>query len=142
MTFRYPSRPESQILNNLSLNIRPGSTVAFVGSSGCGNFLHFKRIRKMISYIELGKSTCIQLLQRFYDPLQGNILIDNKDIKSLNLNWWRTHIGVVNQEPILFATTIAENIRMGKEDALQQEIIKAAINANAHDFIMKLPEVK
>jgi ABC-type multidrug transport system fused ATPase/permease subunit len=60
----------------------------------------------------------------------------------LNLNWWRTRIGVVNQEPILFATTIAENIRMGKEDATEQEIIKAAINANAHDFIMKLPDVK
>ena len=80
-------------------------------------------------------------MQRFYDPSEGNIFIDNVNLRSLNLNWWRTRIGVVNQEPVLFATTIAENIRMGKENATQQEIEFAARNANAHEFIMNLPEV-
>lgn len=68
-------------------------------------------------------------------------MIDNKDLKSLNVNSWRSCIGVVNQEPVLFATTITENILMGKENATKEEIIKAAINANAHDFIMNLPDV-
>jgi len=97
--------------------------VAFVGSSGCG------------------KSTCIQLLQRFYDPLDGQITLDNRDLKTLNVKWLKSQIGVVNQEPILFGTTIYENIKFGKEDATVEEIEAAARNANAHDFIMSLPNV-
>ncbi len=111
-------------MKHLSLKIKAGQTVALVGSSGCG------------------KSTCIQLLQRFYDPLNGSISLDGIDLKQLNLKWLRTQIGVVNQEPILFATSIADNIRMGRDDVTQEEIELAAKNANAHDFIMTLPNVQ
>jgi ATP-binding cassette, subfamily B (MDR/TAP), member 1 len=77
--FNYPSRNDIPILNDVSLDIKTGTTVALVGSSGCG------------------KSTCIQLIQRFYDPLEGSIKLDGKDIQILNLNWVRSQIGVVNQ---------------------------------------------
>ena len=121
--FKYPSREEVTILDEMSFSVKSGQTVALVGPSGCG------------------KSTCIQLLQRFYDPLSGLIDIDGLNIKDYNLNWLRSHIGVVNQEPILFATSIGENIKMGRDGVTQEEIEKAAKNANAHDFIMTLPEV-
>nr|UOU03319.1 ATP-binding cassette subfamily B1-1 [Brachionus rubens] len=120
--FNYPARPDIKILQGLDLKINQGSTVALVGSSGCG------------------KSTCIQLIQRFYDPLQGAVKIDGRDVKNLNVRWLRSKIGVVNQEPILFGTTIKENIKFGKDDATDEEIILAAKNANAHDFIMTLPD--
>ncbi|XP_065929444.1 ATP-dependent translocase ABCB1 isoform X3 [Magallana gigas] len=119
--FRYPARPEVQVLKGVSLEINRGETVALVGSSGCG------------------KSTIIQLLQRFYDPEEGEVCLDNNNIKSLNLKWLRTHIGIVSQEPVLFATTIAENIRFGKEDVSDEEMIAACKMANAHDFIETLP---
>jgi len=122
-TFNYPSRPQIKILDSIDIKIKNGSTVAFVGSSGCG------------------KSTCMQLLQRFYDPLDGQITLDNRDLKTLNVKWLRSQIGVVNQEPILFGTTIYENIKFGKEDATEEDIKLAAMNANAHDFIMTLPDV-
>ena len=121
--FEYPSRPDITVLNDISFNIKSGTTVALVGSSGCG------------------KSTCMQLLQRFYNASNGNILVGNKNIMDYNLNWLRDQIGVVNQEPILFGTTIAENIRYGKENVDMNEIVKAARNANAHDFIVNLPQV-
>ena len=121
--FEYPSRPDITVLNDISFNIKSGTTVALVGSSGCG------------------KSTCMQLLQRFYNASNGNILVGNKSIMDYNLNWLRDQIGVVNQEPILFGTTIAENIRYGKENVDMNEIVKAARNANAHDFIVNLPQV-
>ncbi|XP_076438765.1 ATP-dependent translocase ABCB1-like [Babylonia areolata] len=120
--FSYPSRPETKVLDGLSLTVNPGKTVALVGSSGCG------------------KSTTVQLLQRFYDPLEGQVKLDGEDLKDLNVRWLRSHIGVVSQEPVLFATTIAENIRYGCEGVTEQDVIQAAKNANAHDFIMSLPE--
>ncbi|KAI0234910.1 ATP-dependent translocase ABCB1 [Lamellibrachia satsuma] len=123
VVFTYPSRPGVQVLNGLSLDIAVGQTVALVGASGCG------------------KSTVIQLIQRFYDPLGGAVYIDNQPISDLNVQWLRHRIGVVSQEPVLFATTIAENIRYGLEGVSQTDIEKAAIEANAHDFIMKLPKV-
>ena len=123
VNFNYPARAEIQILKGLSMKIHSGSTVALVGSSGCG------------------KSTCIQLIQRFYDPLSGSINLDGKDLKDLNIHWLRSQLGVVNQEPILFGTTIYENIKFGKDDATEDEIKLAAQNANAHDFIMTLPDV-
>lgn len=113
----------SQILNNLSTKINSGQTVALVGSSGNG------------------KSTCIQLLQRFYDPIGGRIFIDGHDIKQVNLSWLRSNLAVVGQEPVLFATTIEENIRYGKPDASRKEIEEAAKAAGAHDFIIKLQDV-
>ena len=121
--FSYPSRLESQVLKGTSLNVKAGSTVAFVGQSGCG------------------KSTCVQLLQRFYDPSAGSIMFDGEDIKNFNIQWLRSELGVVNQEPVLFGTSIKENIRFGKEFVTDEEIIQAAKNSNAHDFIMELPEV-
>ncbi|CAD5117027.1 DgyrCDS5856 [Dimorphilus gyrociliatus] len=120
--FKYPSRPDVPILNGLNLDITPGETVALVGSSGCG------------------KSTTIQLLQRFYDPLQGKVTIDGKDIRELNVEWLRQSIGVVSQEPVLFATTIEENIRYGREGVSLDEIHEAAKSANAYNFIMQLPD--
>lgn len=121
--FNYPARDQIKILDKLSLKIKPGQTVALVGSSGCG------------------KSTCIQLIQRFYDPLSGSIRIDGHDVRDLNLSWLRTHLGVVNQEPVLFGMSIIENIRFGRDGVTDEEIVRAAKDANAHNFIMDLPQV-
>nr|AAO20902.1 Mdr2 [Takifugu rubripes] len=120
--FSYPSRPEIKILNDMSFHVRNGQTIALVGSSGCG------------------KSTTIQLLQRFYDPQKGSIFIDGHDIRSLNIRYLREMIGVVSQEPVLFATTITENIRYGRLDVTQEEIERATKESNAYDFIMNLPD--
>jgi len=92
----------------------------------------------IFSFIE---STTIQLIQRFYDPEDGQVLLDGKDIKTLNVAWLRSHIGIVSQEPVLFTGTIEDNIRFGKQDATDEEVENAAKMANAHDFIMELPEV-
>jgi ABC-type multidrug transport system fused ATPase/permease subunit len=93
------------------------------------------------SFAFIVESTVIQLIQRFYDPDQGRVLLDGKDIKTLNVAWLRSHIGIVSQEPVLFAGSIEENIRLGKTDATDEEVQHAAKMANAHDFIMQLPEV-
>jgi len=81
------------------------------------------------------------LIQRFYDPENGQVLLDGKDIKTLNVSWLRSHIGIVSQEPVLFTGSIEDNIRMGKNDATDEEVQHVAKMANAHDFIMGLPEV-
>ena len=86
------------------------------------------------------QSTCMQLLQRFYDPIDGRVEIDGTPVHEYNLGWLRQHIGVVSQEPILFQTTIRENILFGRTDATKEEIEHAARMANAHDFIMELPK--
>ncbi|CAO2597186.1 Bile salt export pump [Lemmus lemmus] len=122
VTFQYPSRPDVKILNNLSMVIKPGEMTALVGSSGSG------------------KSTALQLIQRFYDPCEGMVTLDGHDIRSLNTRWLRDQIGVVEQEPVLFSTTIAENIRYGREDATMEDIVQAAKEANAYNFIMALPQ--
>ncbi|KAK7285015.1 hypothetical protein RJT34_19771 [Clitoria ternatea] len=122
VNFSYPSRPEVPILNDFSLNVPAGKTIALVGSSGSG------------------KSTVVSLIERFYDPTSGQVLLDGHDIKSLKLRWLRQQIGLVSQEPALFATTIRENILLGRPDADQVEIEEAARVANAHSFIIKLPE--
>ncbi|KAL5289501.1 pgp-2.2 family protein [Megaselia abdita] len=119
--FHYPSRSNINVLNGLNLKIKSGQTVAFVGPSGCG------------------KSTVLQLIQRLYNPVNGNITIDGIAIDLLNVAWLRSKIGVVGQEPVLFATTIRENISYGNPSATQTDIEKAAKMANAHDFISKLP---
>ncbi|XP_037238401.1 ATP-binding cassette sub-family B member 5 isoform X2 [Falco rusticolus] len=120
--FSYPSRPDVKILKGLNLKVQTGKTIALVGASGCG------------------KSTTVQLLQRFYDPVQGEITLDGRDIQTLNVKWLRENIGIVSQEPVLFATTIAENIRYGREDISDAEIEQAAKEANAFDFISRLPD--
>uniref|UniRef100_A0A8C3Y8R8 Bile salt export pump n=1 Tax=Catharus ustulatus TaxID=91951 RepID=A0A8C3Y8R8_CATUS len=122
VTFHYPSRPDVKILDNLNMVINAGETTAFVGASGAG------------------KSTTIQLIQRFYDPTDGMITLDGHDIRSLNIQWLRSQIGIVEQEPVLFATTIAENIRYGRDEATMEDIITAAKQANAYNFIMDLPQ--
>lgn len=126
--FAYPSRPDAPILNGYNVKISSGQTVAFVGASGGG------------------KSTLIALLERFYDPTEGTILLDGRDIKDLNVRWLRSQIGLVSQEPVLFAATIGENIAMGlasttsdSSTVTQEQIETAAKLANAHDFIMRLP---
>ncbi|XP_037946900.1 multidrug resistance protein homolog 49-like [Teleopsis dalmanni] len=119
--FRYPARQDVEILNSFSLDIKAGQTVALVGTSGCG------------------KSTILQLIQRFYDPLSGTVQLDGINIKDLNVGWLRSQIGVVGQEPVLFATTIEENIRYGNLSASVEDIQKVARMANCHDFISKLP---
>ncbi|CAF1110151.1 unnamed protein product [Rotaria sordida] len=119
--FAYPARPNVLVLQNLTLMARAGEITALVGSSGAG------------------KSTCVSLLFRFYEPLSGRIAINNRSITDYNLKKLRQKIGVVSQEPILFATSIYENIRLGKENATRIEIEEAARQVNAHDFIMQLP---
>uniref|UniRef100_A0A8D3CNZ8 ATP-binding cassette, sub-family B (MDR/TAP), member 11a n=1 Tax=Scophthalmus maximus TaxID=52904 RepID=A0A8D3CNZ8_SCOMX len=122
VSFFYPSRPEVKILNDLSMQIKAGETTAFVGPSGSG------------------KSTTIQLIQRFYDPDGGKVTLDGHDIRTLNTKWLRSLIGIVEQEPVLFATTIAENIRFGQPGVTRDEIIQATKEANAYNFIMELPQ--
>ena len=120
--FTYPTRPDSKILRGISLDIPSGKTVALVGKSGSG------------------KSTIVALLERFYNTGAGSVTIDNVPIEDYNVKWLRTRIGIVSQEPTLFAGTVAENISISKRDATQEEIVAAAKEANAHDFITQLPE--
>jgi ABC transporter fused permease/ATP-binding protein len=119
--FSYPSRPDVSVLRGINLTLKPGEVVALVGPSGGG------------------KSTIAALVSRFYDPNAGRIEIDHIPIESLDSTWLRRQIGVVAQEPILFATTVIENIRYGKPDATEEEVRTAAKAANALDFIMALP---
>ncbi|XP_023259278.1 bile salt export pump-like, partial [Seriola lalandi dorsalis] len=122
VTFHYPSRPEIKILNDLSMQIKAGETTAFVGPSGSG------------------KSTTVQLIQRFYDPKGGSVTLDGHDIRTLNIQWLRSLIGIVEQEPVLFSTTIAENIRFGRPGVTMEDITQATKEANAYNFIMELPQ--
>ncbi|ORX50946.1 P-loop containing nucleoside triphosphate hydrolase protein [Hesseltinella vesiculosa] len=133
VSFAYPTRPDVPILQDLSFHIRPGMTVALVGMSGSG------------------KSTTFQLLQRFYDPTNGQVLVDGKDARSWPLHTLRQQIGIVSQEPVLFNMTIRENLRLGTtatdllpdtdmdkmEDA---QLEHACRQAYCHDFIEKLPD--
>ncbi|XP_024317106.1 ABC transporter B family member 4 isoform X3 [Brachypodium distachyon] len=119
--FSYPARPQQLIFHRFSLHVCSGTTMAIVGESGSG------------------KSTVISLVERFYDPQAGEILIDGINIKSLRLDSIRGKIGLVSQEPLLFMTSIRDNITYGKEDATSEEIKRAAELANAGDFIDKLP---
>lgn len=122
VTFTYPSRPDVVIFDKLNLVIPAGKVVALVGGSGSG------------------KSTIISLIERFYDPTDGAVMLDGNDIRYLDLKWLRGHIGLVNQEPALFATTIRENIMYGKDDATAEEITHAAKLSEAISFINNLPE--
>jgi ATP-binding cassette subfamily B (MDR/TAP) protein 1 len=123
VNFSYPARPEQRIFNGFSISIPTGTTVALVGESGSG------------------KSTVISLVERFYDPQSGEVLLDGVNLKELNLSWIRQKIGLVSQEPILFTTTIGENIGYGKRGASEEEIRSAIVLANAAKFIDKLPNV-
>ncbi|XP_073121367.1 ABC transporter B family member 15-like [Henckelia pumila] len=122
VAFAYPSRQDSIIFQDFNLKVPAGKAMALVGGSGSG------------------KSTVIALLQRFYDPLGGEILVDGVAIDKLQLKWLRSQMGLVSQEPALFATTIKENILFGKENASMEEVVEAAKASNAHNFISQLPQ--
>ena len=120
--FRYPARPDVRVLDDVDLAIAPGQLVAIVGASGAG------------------KSTIAGLLSRLYDPNDGVVLLDGRDLRTLDPDWLREQVGVVSQEPILFSTSIADNIRYGRRGASQTEVEDAAKVANAHDFVGRFPE--
>jgi len=142
VNFSYPSRPNIKVCVDYNLNIKSGETVALVGPSGCG------------------KSTIINLLLRFYDPQDGQILLDDHELRSLNVRWLRSQFGYVGQEPVLFSGTIAENIAYGLDkellakvgagdeknrdllspEMLHERVIEAAKLSNAHDFISAFPQ--
>lgn len=128
--FNYPSRPSVRIVKDLSLTIEAGTTVALVGASGSG------------------KSTLISLVERFYDPLSGVVRLDGVDLKEFNVKWLRSQMGLVSQEPVLFATSIKNNVAHGLvgtkwENAPEEEkfalIKEACVTANADGFVSKLP---
>ncbi|XP_037392187.1 mitochondrial potassium channel ATP-binding subunit isoform X2 [Pygocentrus nattereri] len=123
INFSYPTRPGNQILKNFNLTLPPCKTVAIVGESGGG------------------KSTVAALLERFYDPSGGVIMLDGLDIRTLDPSWLRGHvIGFISQEPVLFGTSVLENIRFGKPGATDAEVVAAAKQANAHTFITGFPD--
>lgn len=120
--FSYPSRPDGVALKGISLLVNPGETIALVGPSGAG------------------KSTILQLILRFYDPLSGEILIDDVSLRDLKREDFRKEIALVPQDPIIFATTVMENIKFGRPDSTEEEIKEAARSASAADFIEQLPQ--
>jgi ATP-binding cassette subfamily B protein len=122
VTFRYPSRPKVAALDGFDLHLKPGETVALVGPSGAG------------------KSTVFQLLLRFFDPTEGRITIDGMDLATLNRDDFRAHLAYVPQDPVIFATSAMDNIRFGRPDASDADVVEAAKAAAAHDFLRALPD--
>lgn len=122
VSFSYPSRPDIRVLDGINLNVRAGQKVALVGSSG------------------VGKSTIVQLLLQFYQLESGQILLDQRALTSYNISQLRQHIAIVPQDVILFGGTILENIKYGKQDATEEEVIAVAEKANAWSFISGFPE--
>jgi ATP-binding cassette subfamily B protein len=122
LRFHYPSRPATAALQDFDLQVAPGETVALVGPSGAG------------------KSTVFQLLLRFYDPQQGQILLDGVSTREVSLHDLRRRIGLVAQEPVVFSASAMENIRYGRPGASDEEVMAAAQAAYAHDFIQALPQ--
>eukprot|EP00958_Prasinococcus_capsulatus_P013956 scaffold1448_cov387-Prasinococcus_capsulatus_cf.AAC.8 len=120
--FAYPTRPDVMILSGFTATIAAGSSFAIVGASGSG------------------KSTATALLQRFYDPLSGLIAVDGNDIKALNIRWLRHQLGLVSQEPVLFAASIYENLLYGNQKATAEQVEAACRVANIQDFINSLPD--
>ncbi len=120
VTFAYSDAPDVKVLDNVSFTIQPGETIALVGPTGAG------------------KTTIVNLISRFYDATNGHVLIDNHDVKDVTIHSLRSQMGIMTQDNFLFTGTVKENIRYGKLDATDEEIIAAAKAVNAHDFIMKL----
>ena len=126
LSFSYPTRPELPVLQNLSISIEPGKTLAILGPSGSG------------------KSTVVSLIERFYDPTSGVLSLDGENICALNVSWLRRQISLVSQEPVLFDMSIGDNIHYGAiyKELSVEDIIEAAKAANIHDFIQTLPQVR
>ncbi|XP_056375075.1 phosphatidylcholine translocator ABCB4-like isoform X3 [Hyla sarda] len=122
--FHYPTRPDVTVLQGLDISVSKGETLALVGSSGCG------------------KSTTVQLLERFYDPFDGEVSVDGSDVKAVNIQWLRAQMGIVSQEPMLFDCSIADNIAYGDNSRVVpfEEIERAAKAANIQSFIESLPD--
>ncbi|XP_036394645.1 antigen peptide transporter 1 [Megalops cyprinoides] len=121
VTFAYPNRPDTPVLKDFSLELKPGQVTALVGPSGGG------------------KSTCVSLLERFYQPQEGEIFLDGQPLHSYQNQYLHSKIAVVSQEPVLFARSVRENIKYGRENATDDEMFEAAKMANAHKFITDLP---
>lgn len=121
VSFNYPTRPDQTVLHNFSAIFERGKATALVGPSGSG------------------KSTIVQMVERFYDPREGQVLVDGKDLKGLDLEEFRRQVGYVGQEPVLFNESIRENFRYVKPDATDDEIIEALKQANAWDFVSRNP---
>lgn len=122
VSFHYPSRPETSALDHVDLEIAPGETVALVGPSGAG------------------KTTVIQLIQRFWDPETGRVMIDGYDLRDMARHDFRQAIALVPQDPVVFAASARENIRFGRPDASDREVEEAARAAHAYDFLQALPD--
>jgi ATP-binding cassette subfamily B protein len=122
VTFRYPTRPDDKAVHDLSLEIAPGETVAVVGPSGAG------------------KSTLFQLALRFYDPQEGCVTLDGVDVRDADPAQIRSRIALVPQDTVLFAASARDNLRYGRWDASEEEIVDAAKAANAHEFLVGLPD--
>ncbi|KAL8167411.1 hypothetical protein V2J09_008910 [Rumex salicifolius] len=122
--FSYPLRPDVDVLNGLNLTLKCGMTTALVGSSGAG------------------KSTIVQLLARFYEPTKGCLFVGGEDVRVFDKSEWARVVSIVNQDPVLFSLSVAENIAYGLPDAdvSKDDVIKAAKAANAHEFIIALPQ--
>ncbi|KAL8223203.1 hypothetical protein R6Q57_020602 [Mikania cordata] len=120
--FKYPCRPDNPILREFCLEVKSGTSIGLVGKSGCG------------------KSTVIALIQRFYDVDRGTVKVDGVDIRMLNIEWYRKHMALVSQEPVLYSGTIRDNIIFGKPDASENELVQASKAANAHNFISTLKD--
>ena len=120
--FSYPTRKDYTLFTDLCLTASPGQTVAFSGASGCG------------------KSSIVALLERFYDPDEGCILVDGVDLRTIDINWWHDQVGIVSQEPNLFSGSVLENVKLGKPSASMEEVERACKLANIHDTIMALPQ--
>ena len=120
--FAYPARPDVEVLKGIDLTLAPGEVVAVVGPSGAG------------------KSTIAQLMARFYDPQAGKVLFDGQDVRTLDPGWLRRQIGAVAQEPVLFSTSVRDNILYGRPGATDAEIEAAARTANAHSFVSAMPD--
>ncbi|XP_068461125.1 ABC-type oligopeptide transporter ABCB9 [Clinocottus analis] len=122
ITFAYPTRPDVDILKGVSFSLRPGEVTALVGPSGSG------------------KSSCVSLLENFYLPQKGQVLLDGKPVHAFRHDYLHSKVGLVGQEPVLFARTVEENITYGLTGVPREAVVQAAIKANAHDFISALPK--
>ncbi|KAH7855007.1 hypothetical protein Vadar_020204 [Vaccinium darrowii] len=120
--FAYPRRPDSLVLRQFCLEVKPGSSIGLVGKSGCG------------------KSTVIALIQRFYDVEKGAVKVDGIDIRSLGISWYRRQMALVSQEPVIYSGSIRDNIMFGKLDASENDVVEAARAANAHEFVSSLKD--